>query len=156
MLLSWPCGRFGLRRAAGVALWGRVKADVSDDETGQADRDVEIGHATIAKVKKNKLNGVQNRTAEFMCYTLGGVVGIDRYAELASLAIYTKVIKQSGSWFEMSNESVNIRVQGMAKLVEALRVAETFHIVDIQTRAILAKMMDKNAVQADDDESEEQ
>lgn len=133
-----------------------VKADVSDDETGQADRDVEIGHATIAKVKKNKLNGVQNRTAEFMCYTLGGVVGIDRYAELASLAIYTKVIKQSGSWFEMSNESVNIRVQGMAKLVEALRVAETFHIVDIQTRATLAKMMDKNAVQADDDESEEQ
>lgn len=132
-----------------------VKADVTDDVTGQSDKDVEIGHATLVKIKKNKLNGVQNRTGEFLCYTLGGVVGIDRLSELAQLAVYTRVVRQAGSWFDMEHDgAVLIHAQGKDKLKEALRAERIFNIVDEQTRAALAKMMDNNASPADDEESE--
>lgn len=122
------------------------KGDLSDDETGQDEKGVEVGHKTRVQVWKNKANHVQGRTAEFDVYTEGEAIGVDRIDELAQLAIYTRVVQQAGSWYEIPDLSGECRepqrFQGITKLKESLADQELFKLIDVATRAKLAQMMD--------------
>jgi recombination protein RecA len=136
------------------------KGDVSDDVTGRDEKAVEVGHKTRVAVWKNKANRVQGRIAEFDVYNEGNF-GVDRIDELAQLAIYTRVIKQSGSWYEidpavfgapvvpsgepprdLDTQLGSARYQGLGKVKEALGDATMFADIDRATRNRLAEMMD--------------
>jgi recombination protein RecA len=73
------------------------KADVENDN-GYVEKDTEVGHETKVRVRKNKNNAKQGRVCSFKLYSEGSVVGLDRYDELAQLAILTQVVVKSGSW----------------------------------------------------------
>ncbi len=130
------------------------KGDLTDDDTGRAEKAVEVGHRTRVQVWKNKANRVQGRTAEFDVYHEGEVFGVDRVDELAQLAIYTRVIQQSGSWYVMPDidpitvpgepaRDLETRVQGLGRVKEALCDPVMFARVDLDTRNRLASMMDE-------------
>jgi len=143
------------------------KGDVSDDVTGRDEKAVEVGHKTRVSVWKNKANRVQGRTAEFDVYN-EGLFGVDRVDELAQLAIYTRVIRQAGSWYDidpivygapvvpngepprdLDTQYGASRYQGLGKVKEALSDVTMFNDIERATRKRLAEMMD-SAPQATD------
>ena len=121
-----------------VTRGDHIKADVEELDL----KGVEIGHITKIKVKKNKLNRFQGRTCEFNLYSEGEVRGIDKLSELVGLATLTKVITQSGSWFDAPD--FGIHVQGRAQLREALAAQSLAQNVEIQVRKRLEEIMDEN------------
>jgi len=140
------------------------KADVTDTDTGRAEKGVEVGHKTKVAVWKNKANRTQGRIAEFDVYNEGEVVGIDRIEELAQLAVYTRVIQQAGSWYEIRPAvtpggppapDIFPRYQGIEKLKAALGDPVLFSEVDSATRRRLGEMMDNAPPAFDPTETED-
>ena len=93
------------------------KGDIQRD-SGRVDEDIELGHETVIRVRKNKNNNRQGRVATFDLYTDGEVRGLDQVAELAQLAIATGVIIKAGSWLTLPSGA---RVQGKDALADTLR-----------------------------------
>jgi recombination protein RecA len=125
-----------------------IKADVSDDETGRSEKQVEVGHVARVRVRKNKCNAIQGRVAELNFYTEGSLRGLDRVGELERLAVYCGVLVKSGSWFTPNISDVDpFRIQGKERMLEVLTsdklLYETLRNV---TRQRLATMMDASAM----------
>lgn len=124
----------------------RVKVSRGDIFKGDiigGEKDVEVGHVTKVKVNKNKCNNMQGRVAQFDLYHDGEFHGIDRVGELAKLAVFTRVIKQSGSWYDLPNKE---RCQGFDALKKRLGEPgpnALFHEIERATRTALAAVMDE-------------
>jgi recombination protein RecA len=109
------------------------KADVATD-AGYIEKNMEVGHETKVRVRKNKNNAKQGRVCSFDVYSEGEVIGIDRVAELAKLAVATGLIKRSGSWYEWTDPDQNVyRVQGMDALCDEMS------LLDIQSNYMLSR-----------------
>jgi recombination protein RecA len=125
-----------------------IKADVTDDDTGRSEKQVEVGHVAKVRVRKNKCNAIQGRVAELNFYTEGSLRGLDRVGELARLAVYCGVLVQTGSWFTPAISEVDpFRIQGKEQMREALTNDKGLYdtLRDV-TRERLAKMMDVSAL----------
>lgn len=102
-----------------VSRGDRFKADVQQD-SGYVEKDVEVGHETKVRVRKNKNNAKQGRVATFDLYSEGEVIGIDRVQELAKLAALTGVITKKASYYYRDGIQI---AHGEDALVEYLRSA---------------------------------
>jgi len=131
----------------------RVKVSRGDTYKGSIEalglKDIEVGHVTKVKVKKNKMNGTQGRVAQFDVYNEGLFRGIDRVTELVTLGVYARTIERSGAWYTV----FGTRVQGVEAVKDLLsKDAQVFEKLYSETSAALAVMMDGNK---EDDDGEE-
>jgi recombination protein RecA len=134
-----------------VSRGDTYKGDVERTETtGAKDEDIEIGHQTKVRVRKNKVSNYQGRVAVFDIYTEGDVTGLDRVDELAKLGVYTNVIERRGSWFYVTvGDKELLKVQGDEKLRAALREDTKLRtLIEPQIRTKLAQQMDQGAIHA--------
>jgi recombination protein RecA len=129
------------------------KADVVDDATGRSDKSIEVGHKTRVRIRKNKANRFQGRIAEFDLYSEGEIRGIDRVGELTELSVYTRVIKQSGSWLTASYDET-LRWHGTKEYKAYLSDPDAFEFVNAMTRQALAVMMDTSAEPVEDEDAD--
>lgn len=110
------------------------KADVQQ-ESGYIEKDVEVGHETKVRVRKNKNNAKQGRVATFDLYSEGEVIGIDRTEELAKLAVLTGVVEKIGTYYNIDGNRV---AHGKDDLTSYLRSnSEIAAGVEIRTRQSL-------------------
>jgi recombination protein RecA len=113
---------------------GEVFTASVQDDRGYVEKDTEVGHETRIRIRKNKNNAKQGRVCTFDVYSEGDVVGIDRTAELAKLAVVSGVVKQSGSWYTWED----MRVQGADALREWLAEnAVKAAVIEMATRTAL-------------------
>ena len=68
-----------------------------------AEKQVEYGHETKVRVRKNKCNAKQGRVAMFEIYTEGQIRGLDRASELVRLASLYGVIKRKGTYYYIND-----------------------------------------------------
>jgi recombination protein RecA len=129
--------RFYASMRVEVSKGDTLKATLEDDTTGVVDTNVEVGHVTKIRVRKNKCNSYQGRVAEFNLFTGGELQGLDRVSELATLAIYSGVAKRGGSWYEVPNI---FRVKGKEVFPKAIE--DNFAEVEKLVRTRLAEIMD--------------
>ena len=133
------------------------KADVQQD-SGYIEKDVEVGHETKVRVRKNKNNAKQGRVATFDLYSEGEVIGIDRTDELTKLAVLTGVVGKEGSYYNIDGERV---AHGKDDLTSYLRNnVEVASAVEIKTRQSLdvqqtAQALPPEVIYGDDGEGEE-
>ncbi len=141
-----------------LAYYATTRVEVRKGELYKGDAEelelkgIEVGHVTKVTVKKNKANATQGRSAQFDVYNLGEIVGLDRYAELAQLSAYARVVERTGAWYVYGDQ----KWQGQEKLKAALLEDEAlFEEIDAKTRAELTRMMDLNRSEDDEEESDE-
>lgn len=118
-----------------LKFFSSVRLKVSPGEPIK-DKDRQIGHEVKCRVEKNKASAAF-RTASFkLLYN----IGVDRYEEVAEMAVETELIKKGGAWLSMideetgeiinkqiGDETIPMRWQGMTKFAEYLREDEELY-----------------------------
>lgn len=84
--------------------------------------EVVVGAETCVKVKKNKKSSPFREATFSLLYGKG----VDRYNELASVALALGLLRKSGAWFFYGDDQIG---QGSKSVVEKLRTDEEFYKV---------------------------
>ena len=141
------------QRTGGRALphYASVQVEVTRGETIKGntpeEKQVEYGHETKVRVRKNKCNGRQGRVAMFEIYTEGEVRGLDRATELVRLGALVGVIERKGKFYYFDNRQR--RCDGFDKAVQCIREDESlFQAVWDQTVAKIDERQSTNALPA--------
>lgn len=101
------------KRTGGRALlhYASVQVEVVRGETLRgntaAEKQVEYGHETKVRVRKNKCNAKQGRVAMFEIYTEGEIKGLDRASELVRLATLHGVIERKGRFYYIEGQRLS-------------------------------------------------
>ena len=109
------------------------KADL--DENGLVSKDIEIGHETKIRVRKNKNNKNQGRVASFDLYSDGEIHGIDKVGELQRLSVLAGVVKKEGNYYTVFDSEE--RLHGKDALYQRLMLADAYDDVLYRTRQAL-------------------
>lgn len=112
------------KRTGGRALphYASVQIEVIRGETIKGntpqEKQIEYGHETKVRVRKNKCNARQGRVAMFEVYTEGELKGLDRATELTRMAVVVGVIERRGKWYMLPNGD---KLNGFDAAVEVVK-----------------------------------
>jgi recombination protein RecA len=139
------------KRTGGRALphYASVQIEVLRGETIKGntaeEKQVERGHETKVRVRKNKCNAKQGRVAMFEIYTEGEIRGLDRAKELTEMAALVGVITRSGRYYTFPSGD---RVGSFDEAVAVVRGPKLFKDVYDRTIALMEEQQAKNAMPA--------